>query len=529
MFAPSITLVSHFLTTVSVIVSLTDVPLGVHASTAILRSSPSDGRLVSPFVRRISSTVEMPKAELLRYEAPHKRGFEAEKVFGSTGGSCTGADPRGGCSAQGLLSSRLPARTCCPGIPKIPRQKSERFYAERTVAGGRECWSPFRLDAGADEFGGDQTIHDPVGAAAAFRWDPWEPPAPAKLAGVESIAPERRSLSSEKAFLSDVASLFAAEVGADLVRPGASVRGPVGADGGSPRPAATLSEPSPDRPSSRAGGPVPKRSMSARERLKVPLSEFPSMGAGGPSSARGRPPTMPKTITPTMPASLATTMPLPTMQEPAHGAIPKRAWEQIEEGAVAGTPSSSRSSMTTSSSSPSRGSSTPRRGGSRPPTMPERPPATKMIPPTVIPTTSSRHQTQTEQLQALTIEDLPAPKRIPNPSENPHTFAFGDFHGDYERFRGLLQGAGVALLPESLDNGAADRAQIQWLAGTSQIVIMGDVVDKGPRPFSIYTAVFVLKELAFGHGGKLHLLFGNHEQMRIGGDYSQAGSVEEFR
>lgn len=76
-------------------------------------------------------------------------------------------------------------------------------------------------------------------------------------------------------------------------------------------------------------------------------------------------------------------------------------------------------------------------------------------------------------------------------------YAFGDFHGDYERFRGLLQGAGVAVLPADGMSGGPDKwAQVQWLGGNAVVVIVGDVVCRGPQPYSIYVSIAVLRELA---------------------------------
>ena len=122
--------------------------------------------------------------------------------------------------------------------------------------------------------------------------------------------------------------------------------------------------------------------------------------------------------------------------------------------------------------------------------------------------------------------------------KNHHVFSFGDFHGDYERFRGVLQAAGVASLPEGGVYTAADRQAVEWLGGGGSssttpsknitVVFVGDIIDKGPQPFSIYVAIFLLQEQAELSGGRVELLLGNHEMMRMNDDFSQAGSVEEF-
>ena len=109
--------------------------------------------------------------------------------------------------------------------------------------------------------------------------------------------------------------------------------------------------------------------------------------------------------------------------------------------------------------------------------------------------------------------------------QRPSVFAFGDFHGDYVRFRALLAAAGLAALPDEFDIYTSDgqRHQVVWLGGKSTVVFLGDVIDKGPRPFAIYAAIAILKKQAAASGGRVELLFGNHDLMRMEGDVSQAG------
>lgn len=111
----------------------------------------------------------------------------------------------------------------------------------------------------------------------------------------------------------------------------------------------------------------------------------------------------------------------------------------------------------------------------------------------------------------------------------PSVFAFGDIHGDYTRFRGLLHASGLAYLPASLESLDL-QSQIRWLGGESVAVFVGDIVDKGKQPFSVYAAIAILKRLAEKESGKIELLFGNHDLMRMNGDVSQVGLTNiDFR
>lgn len=107
-------------------------------------------------------------------------------------------------------------------------------------------------------------------------------------------------------------------------------------------------------------------------------------------------------------------------------------------------------------------------------------------------------------------------------------YVFGDFHGDFRRFCGTLSGAGVATVPVAGVLLAHERTNIRWTAGQATVVFMGDAMDKGPKPYSILVAIWVLREKAEAVGGRVEFVLGNHELMRMQGDFSQAGSEDEF-
>jgi calcineurin-like phosphoesterase family protein len=85
--------------------------------------------------------------------------------------------------------------------------------------------------------------------------------------------------------------------------------------------------------------------------------------------------------------------------------------------------------------------------------------------------------------------------------------AVGDVHGAYERYVEILRTAGV------LDQ--RDR----WIGGKTHLVQLGDVVDRGPDSRKAIDLLRKLERDAASAGGKVHYLLGNHEVMRIIGDY----------
>jgi hypothetical protein len=85
-------------------------------------------------------------------------------------------------------------------------------------------------------------------------------------------------------------------------------------------------------------------------------------------------------------------------------------------------------------------------------------------------------------------------------------FAVSDIHGEYEYFREILQTAGVI---DSLLN---------WTWGDGDLVINGDVVDRGDMVIECLWLIHRLESEAKTAGGKVHFLLGNHEIMVLQGD-----------
>jgi hypothetical protein len=104
--------------------------------------------------------------------------------------------------------------------------------------------------------------------------------------------------------------------------------------------------------------------------------------------------------------------------------------------------------------------------------------------------------------------------------------AIGDLHGDYENFVKILRGTGIV----------DDR--LNWAAGKTHLVQMGDIMDRGPSKDDLPNArdildlIVRLEEEARAAGGRVHQLIGNHEEMNILGisfDYPEYVTVSQFK
>ena len=96
--------------------------------------------------------------------------------------------------------------------------------------------------------------------------------------------------------------------------------------------------------------------------------------------------------------------------------------------------------------------------------------------------------------------------------------AVGDVHGAYDRFVEILKVAGL------LDAGS------HWAGGSTHLVQLGDIVDRGDDSRKVLDLVRRLEKEARAARGQLHLLLGNHEAMRMLGDlrYTTAGEYAAF-
>lgn len=73
-------------------------------------------------------------------------------------------------------------------------------------------------------------------------------------------------------------------------------------------------------------------------------------------------------------------------------------------------------------------------------------------------------------------------------------------------------------------------ADDNWIGGRAHLVQVGDQMDRGSRERDIYKLLFHLQDTAPKHGGRVHILLGNHELMnsRLDFRYVTKGGFADF-
>jgi len=96
--------------------------------------------------------------------------------------------------------------------------------------------------------------------------------------------------------------------------------------------------------------------------------------------------------------------------------------------------------------------------------------------------------------------------------------AIGDAHGAYDQFLEIMRLAGLV------------DAKKRWVGGTTHFVQVGDVLDRGADSRKILDLLRGLTPQAAAAGGAIHELLGNHEEMRMVGDfrYTTKGEIAAF-
>lgn len=96
--------------------------------------------------------------------------------------------------------------------------------------------------------------------------------------------------------------------------------------------------------------------------------------------------------------------------------------------------------------------------------------------------------------------------------------ALSDIHGAYGSMQKTLENAGV------IDAGQ------RWTGGNTRLVIVGDLLDRGPDSREAMDLLMRLEGEAAAAGGEVHVLLGNHEAMNLMGDlrYVSAGEYAAF-
>jgi Calcineurin-like phosphoesterase len=94
--------------------------------------------------------------------------------------------------------------------------------------------------------------------------------------------------------------------------------------------------------------------------------------------------------------------------------------------------------------------------------------------------------------------------------------AIGDVHGAYDEFVSILQRT------QLIDGNA------QWIGGSSMLVQVGDVMDRGPKARASLDLLMQLERQAPKQNGRVIALLGNHEAMNMMGDLRYV-NVEEYQ
>lgn len=90
------------------------------------------------------------------------------------------------------------------------------------------------------------------------------------------------------------------------------------------------------------------------------------------------------------------------------------------------------------------------------------------------------------------------------------TFVMSDPHGRLNLVVSLLQG-----------NGIIDK-ELKWTFGDNQLVVIGDVFDRGYDVPQIFWLFYKLEAEAEAAGGRVTVMLGNHEPMELAGDMRYA-------
>ena len=92
--------------------------------------------------------------------------------------------------------------------------------------------------------------------------------------------------------------------------------------------------------------------------------------------------------------------------------------------------------------------------------------------------------------------------------------AVADVHGAYE------------AMVETLGNVGILNDDSEWAGGEAHLVIVGDLLDRGPRSRDALDLLMRLEDEAAMAGGKVHVLIGNHESMNMIGDLRYVSKAE---
>lgn len=116
-------------------------------------------------------------------------------------------------------------------------------------------------------------------------------------------------------------------------------------------------------------------------------------------------------------------------------------------------------------------------------------------------------------LMALTLPGIAAAAPYEFDTDS-RVVAFADVHGAFDDWTALLRQLGV--VDEALD----------WAGGTTHLVSVGDLIDRGPGSRKVVELMMKLQRQAAAAGGAVHMTLGNHEVMVMTGDLRYVSPAE---
>lgn len=111
----------------------------------------------------------------------------------------------------------------------------------------------------------------------------------------------------------------------------------------------------------------------------------------------------------------------------------------------------------------------------------------------------------------------------PNLPKGQRIVAFGDVHGDLPALYKFLLAARV------VDRDGLESGELTWTGGDTILVQTGDILDRGAKELACFRTLCTLAHQAEKVGGKVHVLYGNHESLNAAGLFQYAdpaGNVE---
>lgn len=127
------------------------------------------------------------------------------------------------------------------------------------------------------------------------------------------------------------------------------------------------------------------------------------------------------------------------------------------------------------------------------------------------------YQFESKVLPTVTINEFPPQSNPFERHENVKKFvALSDIHGQHN----IL----IALLKK---HSVIDSNEV-WIYGDGHLVVLGDIMDRGPHVTESLWLLYKLEKEAALAGGKVHTLLGNHELMVMHGDIRYANKKYRY-